>query len=174
MTQIIKEIIVVEGKTDTLKLKSLFSNIKTFETNGQSIDQKKINLLKIINQESGIICFLDPDGPGKLIRQKIINFIPNCKHAFIEKKDIPKNSKKFGLAEANNEAIIQALMDVVTFDNSHQSISWIEYLNLNLSNKAIRLVVCNKLKINYYNHKQLFKIFNYMHKNYEDIDSILK
>lgn len=169
---LIKQIIVVEGKTDTAKLQNLFDSIETFETHGQQLNKKMLNTLKQINLTRGIICFLDPDGPGKLIRQKIINAIPGCKHAFISKSDMVLNSKKIGIAEANPEAIKNALNDVLTFIPNNQSMSWDEYLDLNFSSKARRILVCNHLKIDYYNHKQLFKMLNYLNKNFVEINDI--
>ena len=173
MNNIIKQIIVVEGKTDTSKLQNLFDNIQTFETHGQQLNKKMINTLKQINSTRGIICFLDPDGPGKLIRQKIINSIPNCQHAFIDKKDMVAKSKKIGIAEATPEAIKEALKNVLTFIPNNESISWSQYLDLNLNNKLRRITICNHLKIDYYNHKQLFKILNYLNKNFLEIKIII-
>ncbi len=41
----IKEIIVVEGKTDTALLKELFE-VETIETHGLALDDKTLNLIK--------------------------------------------------------------------------------------------------------------------------------
>lgn len=60
----IKEIIVVEGKTDTALLKELFE-VETIETHGLALDDKTLNLIKEASKSRGIIVLTDPDFPGK-------------------------------------------------------------------------------------------------------------
>ena len=38
----IKEVILVEGKNDTKKVKKIFPNVETFETNGYDITKPKL------------------------------------------------------------------------------------------------------------------------------------
>jgi 5S rRNA maturation endonuclease (ribonuclease M5) len=40
-----KTIIIVEGKSDTNRLKSFYKDIQTFETSGLGLDPKKIDYL---------------------------------------------------------------------------------------------------------------------------------
>ncbi|MGL4768921.1 MAG: ribonuclease M5 [Mycoplasmoidaceae bacterium] len=170
----IKEIIVVEGKTDTAKLKKIYPDIETFETNGTNFSINEINTLKKINETRGIICFLDPDKNGKLIRNKIINFIPNAKHAFISKTNFKYKTKKIGVAESYDNKIKESLKNLVTFSkNADESITWNEYLTLSLNTNEKRLLLCNNLNICYLNHKQLFKILNYLKLTYNDINKII-
>jgi ribonuclease M5 len=122
----IKEIVVVEGKTDTIKLQSLF-NVDTIETNGSYLSKATIALIKKVAHTRGVILFLDPDGPGEMIRRKLENYLVNFKQAFIKKTDI-NDGRKIGIAEANDQAIIQAIENVVTFDKRIESISWKDYL----------------------------------------------
>ena len=88
----IKEVILVEGKNDTKKVKKIFPNVETFETNGYDITKPKINLIKKINETRGIICFLDPDRVGKRIRDILIKEIPDLNPAFITINDIVSQS----------------------------------------------------------------------------------
>lgn len=169
----IKEIVVVEGKTDTAKLKQLF-DVNTIETNGLSLSQKTINDIKILSKENGLIFFLDPDGPGEKIRKKLIEHFPQSKNCFISKDDIAKTSKKIGVAEANNLAIIKAFENVVTFNTNNNSLSWEEYLNLDLDNVIKRKNLCSKLNISYCNNKQLFKRINMLNLTYSQILEKLK
>lgn len=166
-----KTIIVVEGKTDTVKLKSIFPYIETIETNGFAINNKIINLIKQTSLENDVICFLDPDGPGNRIRNIIIKSIPNIKHAFIDNKKI--NSKKIGIAEADDEDIKESLNNLIQFKNNDQTITWNEYLELNLNTKLKRQVICDYFKIPLFNHKQLFNILNLMNINIDKIKDIL-
>ncbi len=161
-------VIIVEGKTDTIKLKKIFPNIETIETNGFAINSEIISLIQQATKTSDVICFLDPDGPGKKIRQTIISAIPNIKHAFID-IDLLRGKKKIGIAEANDQDIINALENLIEFKEKNNSISWDKYIDLNLNNKAKRKVVCDHFKIPLFNHKQLFKVLNMINVTYEDI-----
>ena len=71
----IKEIIVVEGKTDTALLKELFE-VETIETHGLALDDKTLNLIKEASKSRGIIVLTDPDFPGKKIRDQIQKVVP--------------------------------------------------------------------------------------------------
>jgi ribonuclease M5 len=117
----IKEIVVVEGKTDTAKLQSLYE-VDTVETNGSYLSKETISLIQKVADKRGVILFLDPDGPGEMIRRKLENNLINFKQAFIKKTDII-GSKKIGIAEANDNAIVNAFKNLVTFNKSNESIS---------------------------------------------------
>ncbi|MGL5591630.1 MAG: ribonuclease M5 [Mycoplasmoidaceae bacterium] len=167
--ELIKEVILVEGKNDSKKIKKIFPNVETFETNGYDITKSKINLIKKINESRGIICFLDPDRVGKKIRDILIKEIPNLKHAFITIDDIDSKSRKKGIAEAKDDSIKKALNNFFSPMNEKPKISWNEYLSLNLNSKEKRLEICNKLNIPYYNHKQLFNILMMLNISCEDL-----
>lgn len=171
--KVIKEVVVVEGKTDTCKLKSIF-DVQTIETNGLNLSKSKMNEIKRIAKTKGIILFLDPDGPGEKIRKKIMEEVPGAFNCFIKKDDIKRNSKKIGIAEANVEAIIKAFDNVKKFTNNNKSLEWNEYIDLNLDNKQKRQIICDKLKISCCNNKQLFKRLNMLDLSFEQIKEIIK
>ena len=155
----IKEIIVVEGKSDTALLKELFE-VDTIETHGLALDKKTLELIKEANKTRGAIVLTDPDFPGKKIRDQIQAVVPNCKHAFVSKKDAT-GKKKLGIAEANKEAVVLALENVVSFDVDNQSITWHEFIDLDIiGNKQRRLLVYNLFNLGYGNVKILFKRLN--------------
>ena len=81
----IKEIIVVEGKNDTAKIKKAV-DADTIETNGTEISQETLELIKIAHDKRGVIVFTDPDAPGEKIRKQIQAYVPGVKHAFLIKK----------------------------------------------------------------------------------------
>lgn len=118
----ISQIVVVEGHTDSNRLKKIF-DVDTIETNGSAIDDKTINLIKIASNNRGVILFLDPDGPGEAIRKKITQHLDNFQNAYISKKDMVKDSKKIGVAEAYEHAIINAFANLKNFDTHKKSIS---------------------------------------------------
>lgn len=170
------EIIIVEGKSDLQKLKKIFGeNLITIETNGLGFDNKKLNLIKELSKNNKIIIFTDPDGPGKKIRETLIEYLDtDVYNAFILKKDINKNSKKIGIAEANETAIKNALNNLITYNKNNESISWNEYVNNNFYLKINR----NKMT-SYYNlseklsSKSLFKWINWMNLKVSDIEKII-
>lgn len=164
----IKEIIVVEGKSDTALLKELFE-VDTIETHGLALDKKTIELIKEANKTRGIIVLTDPDFPGKKIRDQIQTVIPNCKHAFVSKKDAT-GKKKLGIAEANKEAVVLALENMVSFDVDNQSITWHEFIDLDIiGNKQRRLLVYDLFNLGYGNVKTLFKRLNMVGISKEDV-----
>ena len=56
----IKEVVVVEGKTDTATLKQLF-DVDTIETSGSGINEDILSLIKTAAQTRGVIVLTDPD-----------------------------------------------------------------------------------------------------------------
>lgn len=164
----IKEIIVVEGKSDTALLKELFE-VDTIETHGLALDKKTLELIKEANKTRGVIVLTDPDFPGKKIRDQIQTVVPNCKHAFVSKKDAT-GKKKLGIAEANKEAVVLALENMVSFDVDNQSITWHEFIDLDIiGNKQRRLLVYNLFNLGYGNVKTLFKRLNMVGISKEDV-----
>lgn len=168
----IKEVVVVEGKTDTQVLKELF-DVETIETHGLALSDKTLDYIKKVNETRGVIVLTDPDFPGMKIRNMIKDVIPNSKHAFVNKKDA-KGNKKLGIAEARKEAIIEALENVVSFDDKKDSISWEEFISLDIiGNKERRLYVYEYFHLGYGNVKTLFKRLNMVGITKEDIEKIL-
>lgn len=168
----IKEVIVVEGKTDTAIIKKLF-DADTIETHGLSIDEKILDLIEKTNQTRGVIVLTDPDYPGMQIRNRIMKRVPNIKHAFVDKKDAI-GIKKVGIAEAREESIIEALENVVTFSKDIETITWQEFIELDIiGDKKKRLKVYDLFHLGYGNAKTLFKRLNMAHISKKDIQEKL-
>jgi ribonuclease M5 len=156
----INALIVVEGKTDSQRLKTLF-NVQTIETNGSALNSKTINLIKQVSLTKKIILFLDPDGPGEMIRKRLVNQLEHFEQTFIKKSDM-QSKRKIGVAEATDNAIINALKNVIGFDTYLNTLSWHEYASLNLDTKSRRKIITDYYKISECNNKQLFKRLNMM------------
>ncbi|PIC63662.1 ribonuclease M5 [Sporosarcina sp. P13] len=110
----IEEVVVVEGKSDTIAIKRA-TGADTIETNGSAISDKTIERIRHAQQTRGIIVFTDPDFPGRRIRAIIEEQVPGVKHAFLPKKEtIAKNGRGLGIEHASDEAIRQALASVYT------------------------------------------------------------
>ncbi len=118
----IKEIVIVEGKTDTQLLKELY-DVDTIETHGLALDDKTLELIKEASLTRGVIVLTDPDYPGLKIRNQVDQVVDNCKHAFVDKKDAI-GKKKLGIAEANKKPLKKAIKKVVTFQKKQKVITW--------------------------------------------------
>ncbi|MFC5590916.1 ribonuclease M5 [Sporosarcina soli] len=113
----IKEIIVVEGKSDTIAIRRA-TGADTIETNGSAIDHETLARIQHALETRGVIVFTDPDYPGRRIRSIIEESIPGVKHAFLEKKlTIAKNGKGVGIEHAADEDIREALRSVYSIDD---------------------------------------------------------
>lgn len=77
----IEEIIVVEGKDDTKRLKEVF-DVDTIETRGSAINETILEQIEHAQETRGVIVFTDPDFSGEKIRKTIMEAIPDAQHAF--------------------------------------------------------------------------------------------
>lgn len=73
----IKELIVVEGKSDTVAVKRAVE-ADTIETGGSAVDRKVIAKIALAMERRGVIILTDPDHAGERIR-KIVP--PRCQAA---------------------------------------------------------------------------------------------
>ncbi len=159
----IKEIIVVEGKDDTVAVKRAV-NGDTIETNGSAVSDETIEKIKLAQAKRGAIIFTDPDYPGQRIRSIISERVPGCKHAFLPREQaIPKGKKGLGVEHATPEAIREALSHVYQ-QMDIEFISDITYGDLvtagligGTAAKSRREALGKILKIGYANGKQLHK-----------------
>lgn len=155
----IKEIVIVEGKTDTQLLKELY-DVDTIETHGLALNDKTLELIKEASLTRGVIVLTDPDYPGLKIRNQVDQVVDNCKHAFVDKKDAI-GKKKLGIAEANKEAVKKAIENVVTFSKHAESITWQEFISLDIiGDKKRRMKVYDFFHLGYGNAKTIFKRLN--------------
>ncbi|KXH86836.1 ribonuclease M5 [Sporosarcina sp. HYO08] len=112
----IKEIIIVEGKSDTIAVKRA-TGADTIETNGSAIDEGTLRRIRHAQETRGVIVFTDPDYPGRRIRAIIEEHIPGVKHAFLKKElTIAKNGQGLGIEHAKDADIREALQSVYTVD----------------------------------------------------------
>ncbi len=158
----IKEIIVVEGRDDTVAVKNAV-DADTIETNGSAIGKQVIEQIKLAKERRGVIILTDPDYPGERIRHIVSQKVPGCKHAFLPKKEaISKKGNDLGVENASPEAIRTALSDAQQEDEEWiEQVSVEELLALGLigGKKARhrRERLGDLLKIGHTNGKQLYK-----------------
>ena len=171
----IKEIIVVEGKSDKQFLET-FLDADILICNGSAIDGFSKEYLQSLALSRGIIILTDPDYPGEKIRKEISSYLPVCKHAFV-RKEFSIYKHKVGVAESTKDEILRALENVVTFDNAVKGLlTETDLFILKISGKDS----CqNKKKIiDYYNlghcnSKTLLKRLNYLNVTKEELEKII-
>lgn len=158
----IREIIVVEGKDDTVAIKRAIA-ADTIETNGSAINHETIEKIKLAQKTRGVIVLTDPDFPGEKIRHTITRHVPQCKHAFIDKKlAIAKHGKGVGVEHASVEAIREALSHAyIMTEEAMTEITQADLMSAGLIGgteaKSRREKLGKALKIGYANGKQLYK-----------------
>jgi ribonuclease M5 len=159
--ELIKEIIVVEGKDDTAAVKRAVE-ADTIETNGSAIGDDVLRRIALANERRGVIIFTDPDHAGERIRKIVARHAPGCKHAFLpQEKAYYKGD--IGIENASPEAIRQALSELRTESVGMEEgeIAWEDLMEAGLivhPNAAHRRLVMGKLLgIGYANGKQFYK-----------------
>lgn len=112
MLDMMKEIIVVEGKDDTVAIKRAV-DAETIETGGSAIGEDVLRRVKLAQERRGVIIFTDPDHAGERIRKIVSRHVPGCKHAFLPQEDALYKGD-IGVENASPEAIRKALANVRT------------------------------------------------------------
>ena len=170
-----KQIIIVEGRSDTQKLQNVFGDIKTIETGGSSISHEVIEQIKSLSDQE-LVVFTDPDFQGERIRKIITEIAPNVQHAFLTKDQAkPDNKGKLGIEHANFADIKSALENSLTpIQNSNEiKIDYLRELGLidETDSFTKRQKIANKLGIGQVNGKQFLKrlnLFNISSKRLKD------
>ncbi len=115
----IKEVIVVEGKYDKIKLSQIFDT-SIICVDGFRIynNENIINFLKKLSLANGVIIFTDSDSAGFRIRNYIKNKLAglNVKHAFIpdvygkeSRKEKPSKEGKLGVEGIDDNIILDSV-----------------------------------------------------------------
>ncbi|MFT8389881.1 MAG: ribonuclease M5 [Sporolactobacillus sp.] len=160
---IVKEIIVVEGKSDTVAIHRALA-AETIETNGSRVSKRTIEMIRHAQAKRGVIIFTDPDYPGERIRKIVSREVPGCKHAFITRREGKGGDhESLGIEHASPEAICHALSAVYSeaISETEEKISLQQLREYGLLGgkeaKSMRQQLGELLKIGYTNGKQLHK-----------------
>ncbi len=119
MKTAIKEAVVVEGKYDAIRLRSVV-DATIVETDGFGIfrQPEKMNLLRKLAQAQGLIVLTDSDSAGFVIRDRISGALPKerVKHAYIpeitgkeRRKTAPSKEGLLGVEGVDGDIVLQAL-----------------------------------------------------------------
>ena len=171
----IRELIVVEGKNDTKRLKSFF-DVDTIETHGMGLGKETIELIRAANEKRGVILFLDPDAPGEKIRRRLNEAIPGLKNAFVMKEDA-RTRKKVGIEHASKEVLSEALDNLVSYSDFRETLSNEEFCSLGLKgdedSARKREKVASAFHLGRCNAKTMLKRINMLGIGCEDIEKVL-
>ncbi|WP_028560744.1 ribonuclease M5 [Paenibacillus pinihumi] len=160
----IKEVIVVEGKDDTIAIKRAVE-AETIETGGSAIGEAVLKRVELAMERRGVIIFTDPDHAGERIRKIVSARVPGCKHAFLAQEEALYKGD-IGVENATPDAIRRALANVRTeyaeaTEPTVPLITWEHLIDAGLivhSDAARRrLLMGNLLGIGYANGKQFYK-----------------
>ncbi len=157
-----KTIVIVEGKSDTRRLKEIFPDIVTFQTSGMGLDDDKINELKRL-ETSGVelVCFTDPDYPGEKIREELTKHLPTLKHAYVSREKSRAKNGKIGIESAEREEIIKALNSVLSKTETANLYDQSFMIEFGLAgNKHKREQFCDQVGIAFGNNKKVIKQLN--------------
>lgn len=110
-TEKFEEVVVVEGRDDTKRLKLFFPEIETIETNGSEISEETLLKIKKVAESRPVIILTDPDFNGERIRRKVAEVVPKAKQAFLKRADaVPSKSHgSLGVEHASRETLEHAL-----------------------------------------------------------------
>ncbi|MGZ9587079.1 ribonuclease M5 [Paenibacillus marinisediminis] len=157
----IREVIVVEGRDDTVAIKRAVE-ADTIETGGSALNEMTFKRIAMAQERRGVIIFTDPDFPGERIRKAIAGRVPGCKHAFITKREALAKGD-IGVENASPEAIRQALANVRTEMPSPEGavLTWSDLIAAGLTalegSSERRMKLGELLGIGYCNAKQFLK-----------------
>ena len=171
----IKEVIVVEGKTDKQFLQS-FLDADILTCNGSAIDGFDIDLLKELAKTRGVIILTDPDYPGLKIRNYLEENVKGVKHAFV-RKEVSIKHHKVGVAESTKEEVMLALENAISFDeNISGTLTMTDLLNLHLigqDSKNNKEKIENHFHIGHCNSKTLLKRLNMLNVDIASLKEVL-
>lgn len=172
----IKEIIVVEGKSDISAVKRAV-DAQVIATSGLGLNENILNVIKKASKNKGIIILTDPDYPGKKIRYMLSAEIENCKHAFIPRDKANKNGN-IGVENAEPEDIREALRNAraeITVNRQEFTYSDMVYYELIGNDNASkrRAAVGDELGIGYCSAKQFLKRINSFGISREELEEAI-
>ena len=115
----LEPVVLVEGKYDKIKLERLLdATILTTDGFGIFHQGEKLDLLRRLARERGLLLFTDGDGAGFVIRGHLKSLIPEGKlyHAYIpdlygkeKRKRRPSKEGKLGVEGVPDEVILEAI-----------------------------------------------------------------
>ncbi len=159
----LKEILIVEGKSDTAAVKRAI-DAECIETGGFHFSKKTLQNISAAYEKRGIIILTDPDSAGENIRNFLSKKFPQAKHAYIPRDEATANND-VGIEQASPESIRKALSKVRTLEiNPREEFTTAEMVKFKLAGGAdsskLRDKIGAALGIGYGNVKTFVKRLN--------------
>lgn len=110
----LKEVLIVEGKSDTAAVRRAI-DAECIETGGFHFTRKTLANIAAAYKKRGIIILTDPDSAGENIRNFLSKKFPLAKHAYIPRDEATANDD-VGVEQASPESIRKALSKVRTLE----------------------------------------------------------
>nr|WP_263314359.1 ribonuclease M5 [Mammaliicoccus sp. Marseille-Q6498] len=173
----INEFVVVEGRDDTVNVKRAV-DCDTIETNGSAISKETLDVIKQAQEKRGVIVLTDPDFPGDKIRNTIKQYVPNVKHAFIDREKAKNKRGRIGVEHASIDTVREALTNVSSpLEANVETIDKAVLIDLGLiigkEARRRREKLCSKLNIGHSNGKQLLNKLNAFGYTEKDVKEAL-
>lgn len=173
----IKEVLVVEGRSDIARIQASHIEADMIKTDGFNLRPETIRQIQCAYEKRGIIILTDPDSAGERIRKYLTERFPHAKHAFIPRKDAIANGD-LGVEQASPEAIRLALEKTrcaVYEPEERFTMSDLVAAGLNGSPEAAerRADVGAALGIGYGNAKQFLKRLNHYGVTWDEWEQAL-
>ena len=143
----IREVIVVEGRYDRNTLSQVVDAL-IFETKGFSVfhDREKLETLRMLAEERGLILLTDSDSAGFVIRNRLKGLIPSekVKQAYVpaipgreKRKDRPSKEGLLGVEGMRPEELVRALKNAGATEEkgTEETITDADFYRLGLNGK---------------------------------------
>ncbi|HEY8435613.1 MAG TPA: ribonuclease M5 [Haloplasmataceae bacterium] len=158
----IKEVIVVEGKADTRRLREVYGDIHTIETGGNALDERTLELIRHAQKTRGVIILTDPDYPGMRIRSLINERVPGCQNAYVDRASATDpRTKKVGVEHCSHEIIRNALTNLTEANPEPTTVTYRDLLALGYVgasySQALRDKASQVLHLGHNNAKQFYR-----------------
>lgn len=159
----IKEVIIVEGRDDTRRLREAFGEVDTIETQGSAVPDHILAQIEKIAETRDVVILTDPDFNGEKIRKRVLEVVPQAMQAFLPRSEArPHNRGSLGVEHASDEALRESLKNMLTTASLTETtplISQADLTDLGLiagpEAKVRREQLGDYLHIGYANGKQL-------------------
>ena len=171
-----KPVFVVEGKSDVQRLQN-YIEADFVICNGSALDEETLKYIKQLSLDREVIVLTDPDYPGEKIRKTISDYVPNVKHAFVN-RSLASNGKKLGVAETQKEELLRVIHNYVSFENDYQeNITPQMFVELGLTGNSnaskLRDQISKKFNLGHGNAKTLRKRLNMLNITFEQLKEAL-
>jgi ribonuclease M5 len=180
MSNLFKEVVVVEGNHDASRIRQIFKDIDIITTNGSEISDQTLDLLKKMNETRGLILLLDPDFPGQKIRNRVNDYVGETKHVFIEKRYcIDETKRKVGIEHAPLSVIEKALKQHIheVKPLSEKPLTIVDMVDLKLvgtiNAKLNRKIISEQFHLGSCNAKTMLKRLNMFAIKKTEIEKVL-